>query len=391
MLARTGIYLDSNAGAPLKEAAREALISVLREPGVLISNPSSIHSQGRKAKKALAEAKESIARSLGNKIDPEQFVMTSSGTEANQLAIRSVFEPLLAQGKKPHWITTPIEHDSIRQLIPWLEARGGTVSYLFLDKNGVPQIDPIRDLFTENTALVTAVWVNSETGVILDVASLAQFCRSRSVPLHLDAVQAWGKIPFDLNELDAQFVSFSGHKIGGLSGCGFLWVARGHPIHPVVLGKQEKGRRGGSENVLGIVAMGAAAGTLNPQKWAARVAPLRDRLQDVICNRILGTQVNGGQAPRVANTLNLNFEGVEGDSLVMALDLAGYSVSSGSACSSGAMEPSHVLVAMGRTKSQAVAAIRVSLADELSWDVLEGFIAALEKTVGKVRSVNRRE
>ena len=386
MSTRLGIYLDANAGSPLRESAREVLFSLLKDPGVLISNPSSIHTQGRQSKRRLSEAKESIARSFGPRVDPEQLVLTSSGTEANQLSVRSILEPKLASGIRPHWITTPIEHDSNQQMIKWLESRGGSVSLLPLDSCGVPCVEAFTDFVRPETALVSMMWVNSETGIIADVPRLAQLCRARSIPLHVDAAQVWGKLPVDLSTLGAQLVTFSGHKIGGLSGVGVLWLERGTRVEPHLLGKQEKGRRGGSENVLGIISVGAAAQTLNPLEWAERVEPLRDRLESVISNRIPGTLVNGQGAKRVANTLNLNFTAVEGESLVMAMDLAGYAVSSGSACSSGALEPSHVLLAMGRSRSQAMAALRISLVDELPWDVLEGFINSLERAVGKVRS-----
>ncbi len=391
MLARAAIYLDANAGAPLRDSVREALSSLLREPSVLIPNASSIHAQGRAAKRALAEARESIARSLGAKTDPEQIIFTSSGTEANQLAIRSVFEAKFLKGEKPHWVTTPVEHDSTRQMVSWLESRGGSVSYLPVTSNGNLQVEALPELLKPETALVSAVWVNNETGVIANVLELSHYSKRGGVPLHLDAAQAWGKVPIHLETLGAQFVTLSAHKIGGLAGTGVLWLQKGTQTQPMILGKQEKGRRGGTENLLGCIAAGAAASQLNPLEWSNRVAPLRNCLQDVICRRIPGTQVNGEGAERVANTLNLNFEGVEGDGLVMALDLEGYAVSSGSACASGVLEPSHVLLAMGRSKSQAMAAVRVSLVDVMSWEVLEGFVGALERSVLRVRGVSKRK
>ena len=190
----------------------------------------------------------------------------------------------------------------------------------------------------------------------------------------------------DVEQLGAQFVCFSGHKIGALAGTGVLWLARGFPAQAIIPGKQEKGRRGGTENLAGIMTLGAAASELNPLSWASRVAPLRDRLQAEIGQRIPGTLVNGEKAPRIANTLSLSFEGIEGDGLVMALDLAGYSVSAGSACASGVLEPSHVLLAMGRSKAEAMAAIRISFVDELPWEHLEGFTAALEKIILRMKN-----
>jgi cysteine desulfurase len=330
----------------------------------------------------MAVARENVAVSLGPRTDPEQLVFTSSGSEANQLAIRSVLESL----ERPHWITTPVEHDSVRQLLPWLQARGGSVSELAVDSEGLPIPSSIEAVWRPETALVSAIWVGNETGAVTDIAALAGHCRERGVPLHLDAAQAWGKLPIDVEAIGAAMLTLSSHKIGAPAGTGVLWLKRGNKAQAIIPGKQEKGRRGGTENLLGIVATGTAAKALNPAAWAARVTPVRDRLEAEILKRIPGSTVNGGRASRVANTSNFNFEGVEGDGMVMALDLAGYSVSAGSACSSGVIEPSHVLRAMGRSPKQAMAAIRVSLADAVPWDDLEGFVGALEAIVPRMRA-----
>jgi cysteine desulfurase len=339
------------------------------------------------AKRRMSEARERIASSLGG-ADSEQLVLTSSGSEANQLAIRSALEAKLASGA--HYICTAVEHDSVLQMKAWIEARGGSVSFLPVDRSGAPVVSELASLIRPETALISAVWVNNETGVIADVAALAAIAKERGIPLHLDAAQAWGKLPIDVSRLGADYLTFSAHKIGALAGTGVLWAARGRKLEAMVLGKQEKGRRGGSENLLGAVACGRAASELDPLAFAARVAPLRDRLEGAISERIPGTRVNGGSAPRVANTLNLSFDGVEGDGMVMALDLAGFSVSSGSACSSGAIEPSHVLLAMGRSKSEAMAAIRVSLHEGTTWEELEGFVPALAAVVERMRKAIRR-
>ncbi len=395
MSIKAAIYLDANAGAPLKSAAREAILQVLS--GVenlgsphsfsLIPNPSSIHSHGRRAKRLFAEARERIAASLGAKVDPEQLVFTSSGTESNQLVVRSVLEPILNSGKPAHWITTTVEHDSNVKLVDWVRSRGGRVSELPVDSEGRIQVEGLEEVFSQGAALLSLLWVNNETGVIADLNPILGLAQRYGVPVHMDGAQAWGKIPVELTDLRAQYVTFSGHKIGGLAGTGVLWVGRGQTVSPVILGKQEKGRRGGTENLLGVVALGAATQGLDPDAWAQRVRPVRDRLEAEIVRRIPGSRINGVQAHRVANTLNLNFEGVEREGLVMALDLAGYSVSAGSACSSGVLEPSHVLKAMGKTETQALAAIRVSLVDEMSWSDLEAFVTALERAVGRMRAV----
>ncbi len=215
--------------------------------------------------------------------------------------------------------------------------------------------------------MLSLLWVNNETGAVTDLERFSQWASNRGFLFHVDAAQAWGKIPMDVSQLGAHYVSVSGHKIGALPGTGALWIDRGVSVQSTICGKQEKGRRGGTENLIGILSLGAAAKDLNPVAWDEQVRPIRDRLENAIYARIDGTRINSRSAKRVANTINLSFEGVEGDGLVMALDLAGYSVSSGSACSSGVLEPSHVLMAMGRTPKQAMAAVRVSL--PVTWPV----------------------
>ena len=406
MLEKVAIYLDSNAGAPLKPAVVEALLPYFRENCVLIPNPSSIHSHGRLGKRAIAEAKEQIAASLGilgSRPDLSQFHFTSSGSEANQTAIRSVLEPLLEGHPSeaatqfhtehgPHWITTHAEHDSNRQMISWFESRGGRVDYLPLDSAGAPRVELLESLIRPETALISIIWINNETGGVTDLQRLGQvMAHLRPISLHLDAAQAWGKVKVNLPQLaalGADWVSFSGHKIGGFAGIGLLWTPHVKNIRPTVLGKQDQGRRGGTENLIGIIGLGAAAATIEPEAWSARVEPLRDRLEAEILKRIPGVFVNGLGQARVANTLNISFAGVESEGLVMALDLEGYSVSAGSACSSGVVEPSAVLLAMGRTRSQAKASIRVSLPDVVPWPTLEGFVSSLEKVVARFRSIN---
>lgn len=393
---KAAIYLDANSGAPLRPEVVAALQDLLTPRDVssgsdeafhpLLPNPSSIHWHGRKAKRLMAEARESIARSLGVGVDPENLVFTASGTEANQLAVRGVLGPLLGEGARPHWILSPVEHDSNLQLVDWLRSRRGEVSFLPVDPQGRPRVECLAGLWRPGmTRLVSLVWVNNETGVITDVEALSAEVRRLGGLLHLDGAQAWGKLPLSLAEAGADLVSFSAHKIGALAGAGVLWIAPGTRVSPVLPGKQEKGRRGGTENLLGIVALGAASRALEPCAWDARVRESRDALEREILDRIPGSRVHGAGAPRVANTANLGFEGVEGDGLVMALDLAGFSVSSGSACSSGVIEPSHVLLAMGYSRAEAMAAVRISLFERISPETRECFVKALEQAVTRVR------
>lgn len=342
------------------------------------------------AKSALRRARTQVAASLGSLVRPEDLVFVSSGTEAAQMAIRSVLEPLLVKGEKPHWILSAGDHDAHHQMITWLEARGGSVSLIPLRSDGVPELDACQNLWRPETRLVSAIWVNNETGVITDALKLSRICAERSVPLHLDAAQAWGKLPVDLARLEAKLVSFSGHKIGALAGTGVLWRSENMRLDaPIFPGKQEGGSRGGTENLMGAASLGAAASELDPAAFRADVEPLRDRMEREILRAISGVSIYGAGAARIANTSSLGFEGIEKDGLVAALDLAGYCVSSGSACSSGITEPSRVLMAMGMSSAQARSAVRVSLARETRWEELEGFVAALARAVEKARQAAR--
>ncbi len=381
--AKPATYLDSNASYPLCPSVLLGLRGFLRSE--VIGNPSSIHWHGRSSKRLVTEAKEKIALTLGQNIDLEQIVFTSSGTEANQMAIRSILEPLFLEGQKPHWILTPVEHDSVMQMEKWCTDRSGKVSFLPVDSSGVPAIEALEKLVTPETALISLLWVNNETGVITPLEKLIEFAKKKNIKTHIDAVQAWGKIPIDLNKLGADYVSFSAHKIGGLAGTGFLWIKRGARVEPFLLGKQEKSRRGGTENLLGILAAGLAATEIDLNKVKSQVFPLRDFLENEIKRRISGITINGEGAERVSQTLNISFDGLEGDSLLMALDLEHFSLSAGSACSSGALEPSHVLLALGRTKKQALASLRISLYPGVVQKDLENFLNTLENTVFRLR------
>lgn len=399
----TEVYLDANSGAPLSLAAQRALGSALRldsalsdsSPGsgqcALLPNPSSIHTYGRSAARFLRQTREAVAGSLGNSRNSSHVFFTSSGTEANQMVIRSVLEPALpgfAHGiasERPHWILSSVEHDSVLQLTDWFREAGGEVDLLPVDSSGRPLAGEISRLKRPGTLLVSCIWVNNETGVITDVESLAAETRALGLKLHLDAAQAWGKLTVDAATTGADFLTFSGHKIGGLSGVGAVWAARPADLRPLMPGKQEGGKRGGTENLLGLIALGAAAGELSPEKWATTVAPLRLELENAILRRIPGARVNGRNAPRIANTCSLSFEGVRRPGLVAALDLAGYAVSSGSACSSGATQPSHVLLAMGLDDAEARSSIRVSLTADTTGAELEGFLNALEDCVRRAR------
>jgi cysteine desulfurase len=377
MQIRDAIYLDVNAGALLHPEVIKALSS---QDLILGGNPSSIHAHGRKAKNLISDARSKIASSLGlhSREATRSILFTSSGSEANQLVIKSTFIPLVREKKKIHWITTPVEHSCNLKMVEWVKGFGGEVSFLPVDSQGRANISALASLVRPETALVSLIWVNNETGVINDIESFARECARLKIPLHLDGAQAWGKLPVELEklaELGVSYAAFAAHKIGGLSGNGVLWAKE---IKNVFVTP-------GTENTIGISIMGVAAAQIDLSRQP-ELAGLRDRLQSLITSKISGVIVNGGDAPRVAGTLSLSFDGISKQGLVQSLDLEGFSVSSGSACASGNPEPSHVLRAMGRTFEQASAAARISFGPEMPWSDLERFALALEKTVTRMRN-----
>ncbi len=386
-MVKSAIYLDANASYPLRPAVQKVLKQLIEERFFALQpNPSSIHSHGRRVQAELSKARSQIAHSVGER-DASRITLTSSGSEANQTIIRSVLEPKLRSREIPHWIVCATNHDSTLQLIEEYRRRGVDISVLPVNERGIADIQQLEQLLRPNTALFSLAWVNNETGVIQPIAALLkELRRFPGISFHLDAAQAWGKLPIDLRTLGVSWASFSGHKIGALSGTGFIWSAPGARLEfPLIFGKQEQGLRGGTENLWGTVAAGVAASELDPVSWAEKMAPLRNELEAGVLERIKGAAVNGCDAPRVANTLSLSFSGIKGESLVIGLDLEGYSVSAGSACSSGALEPSHVLLAMGRSREEALASIRVSLHEGIERQHLEGFIHALSKVVSRIR------
>lgn len=373
----TALYLDANAGLPLKKPVQLALADFLSRLG---PNPSSIHSFGRVQKKILAETREAILKSIsGNRhYDVHQVLFASSGTEANQWAISSVLKSNAA------WITSNTEHDSVLQMRDLREP----ALLLPARPDGRIDFDALPSDLPPEVRLLSFVLVNNETGVINDAAKAIEWAKARGVLVHIDAAQAWGKMNFSLDELRPDYLTLAGHKIGALSGIGILIKSDGAPLSPLILGKQEIGRRGGTENVIGAFSLKEAIRCLPSSAQWADWQQLRDEVEGAICSNIPEAIVNGQGAPRVPGTLNVCFRNIEGESLVMALDLAGYCVSSGSACASGVLEPSHVLLAMGRSKAEALSAIRVSWADEIAPDdrkELMRFVDQLGVIVNRIR------
>ena len=352
------IYLDANATTPLLPEVFEAMRPWLLES---FGNASSIHQQGQRARAAVDNARGRVAALLHCR--DSEVIFTSGGTESDNLALFGT----LSAGQ--HLITTKAEHHAVLHAAEALERQGVEVTYLACDGDGLVSPDSLRAALRANTRLVSILFANNETGVIQPIAALARIAHQHGALFHTDAVQAAGKLRLDLaGELaEVDLLSLSGHKLYAPQGIGALFLRRKTPLNPLFHGgPHERQRRAGTENVPGIVALGEAA--VAAESWLGSIAPenstlagLRDRLESTILATIPGSGVNGVGAPRVVNTTNVYFDGLEAESLLIALDLQGISVSAGSACQSGATEPSHVLLAMGLRPERARASIRISL------------------------------
>jgi cysteine desulfurase len=352
------VYFDYNATTPLAPEVTEAVLRTMRD---VFGNPSSIHHFGQQAKATLDEARSAVASLLN--ADPSEIVFTSGGTESDNLAIRGAAEALEPAGRR-HLIASGIEHEAVLNTLRALARRGWRTTLLAADASGVVSPDRLREAIDADTALVSVMHANNEVGTIQPVAALAAIAHEHGALMHTDAVQSAGKIPVDVRALGVDLLSLSAHKFNGPKGAGALWIKRGTRMQPTVTGgKHERNRRAGTENVSGIAGLGVAA-TLAQGKMStdgARVGALRDRLETGILRDVPGTAVNGARDARVPNTTNISFDGVEAESLLIALDLEGFAVSTGSACSSGTLEPSHVLRAMNLPSHRTQNSIRFSL------------------------------
>ena len=380
------IYLDYNATTPPHPAVIDRVAAALREN---FGNPSSVHHFGQVAKALLDDARSAVAALIG--ADPSEIVFTSGGTESDNFAIRGVAEALEATGRK-HLIASSIEHEAVLNTLKALARRGWTVTLLPVDQSGIVSPDALQAAITERTALVSVMQANNEIGTIQPILELARIAKAHGAVFHTDAVQSAGKIPVDVKALGVDLLSLSAHKFYGPKGVGALWIRRGLRLQPPLTGgKQERSRRAGTENVAGIVGLGTAAQLARAKmaEEAARLAPLRDRLEDGILASVPGTAINGARAPRVPNTTNISFDRVEAESLLIALDLAGVAVSTGSACSSGTLEPSHVLKAMGLSPHRTQNSIRFSLGASNTDADVERVVSVLPGIVEKLRSLTR--
>ena len=379
------VYFDHNATTPLAPTVLKAVVSSL---GETYGNASSIHYFGQSAKQGLEAARRQLAALI--KANPKEIVFTGGGTESDNIAVLGVARSAAARSPRVHVITTAIEHPAVLRACQRLESEGADVTYLPADSSGAVDPDGVRAALAPHTALVSVMHANNETGVLQPIAEIARVTREAGVPLHVDGVQALGKVPVDVNAIGADLYSMSAHKLYAPKGVGALYIRKGVRFLPLAYGgHHERDRRPGTENIPGIVGFGAAAG-LAAESTAdtARIQQLRDRLERTVLERIQGTGVNGAGAPRVGNTTNIYFEGLDGEALVIALDLRGFAVSTGSACSSGAVTPSHVLTAMGFSAERARASIRFSLGATNTEEQVNALIGALEESVAHLRRIS---
>ena len=380
------IYLDYNATTPPLPEAIDAMTAALTTD---FGNASSVHAFGQRAKAIVDDARGAVAALID--ADPSEIVFTGSGTEADNLALRGAAEAVAPSGRR-HIVTTGIEHEAVLNTCRALEKQGWRLTILPAGNDGIVAADALQAAVSRETALVSVMHANNETGVIQPVAPLARIAREHGAVFHTDAVQSAGKIPVSTRQLGADLLSISAHKFGGPKGVGALWIRRGvRLVSTVTGGRQERSRRAGTENVPAIAGMGAAARVAGAHLSGAgpRVGALRDQLETQILAAVPGTAVNGDREHRVPNTTNISFDGVEAESLLIALDLQGIAVSTGSACSSGSLEPSHVLKAMGLPNTRTRNALRFSLGSSTTRAEIDAVVAALPALVGKLRQLGR--
>ena len=383
------VYLDYNATTPVDSAVFEAMAPFFT---VGYGNAGSIHTAGQRARAAVDAARESVAALIGAK--PSEIVFTSGGTEADNLAILGVVDRMAGTqygGHGSHAITSAIEHHAVLNTCQELEKSGVAVTFVRAGANGVIDPEQVRKALCDKTVLISVMHANNELGTVQPIEQIGQIAKEAGVIFHCDAVQSAGKVPIDVERLGVDLLSISAHKIYGPKGTGALYVRSGTLIEPLFHGGHaERDRRPGTENVPGIVGMGKAAELARERfaEDARRVGALRDRLEKAIIEKIPAARVNGAAGRRVSNTTNVTFPGAGGEALVIALDLQGVECSTGAACSSGAVEPSHVLMAIGLSEDEARSSIRISLGRPTTDAEIEEAIRVIPQAVARIRALS---
>lgn len=378
------VYFDHSATTPVHPAAAEDMIQYITGH---FGNPSSVHSYGRDARKAVEEAREKVARGIG--AQPEEIVFTAGGTESDNMAIRGVARASRAQGN--HIITSAVEHHAVLDTCKALVKEGFRLTVLPVDEYGLVRVEDVAGAIGEQTILISIMHANNEVGAIEPVGEIGRLARERGVLMHTDAVQSIGKIPVHVEDLKVDFLSLSGHKIYGPKGVGALYIRKGVRWQPIDFGGgQERNRRPGTENVAGIVGLGKAMelAAADLDEESSRLLQLRDKLIQRVLEKVPNVRLNGHPTLRLPNHVNFSFEFIEGESLLLSLDMQGIAASSGSACTSGSLSPSHVLTAMGIPNEIAQGSLRLTLGRDNTEEDVETFIAVLPPIVERLRAMS---
>lgn len=378
------VYLDYSATTPMKKEVIDEMLPYLTEH---FGNPSSIHSFGRESRKAVDNARDQIAKTLGAKSD--EIFFTAGGTESDNWAIKGVAYAM--KGKGNHIITTKIEHHAVLHTCEELAKEGFEITYLDVDQYGLINLEELKNAIKENTILITVMFANNEIGTIQPIKEIGQIAKEKGIIFHTDAVQAYGNVHINVDELGLNLVSISSHKIYGPKGIGALYIRRGTKILPFIHGgAQEKKRRAGTENVASIVGFGKAAELAheNLDGHINRLLALRTKLMDNLLSKIPYSQVNGHPTKRLPGNVNISFEFIEGESLLLSLDMVGIAGSSGSACTSGSLDPSHVLMAIGLSHEIAHGSLRLTIGDFTTDEEIEYVLEKLPPIVDRLRQMS---
>ena len=379
------VYLDNNATTKMREEVLEAMLPYYKD---IYGNASSVHEFGRTARRAIDEARQKVALFLGA-ASQEEIIFTGSGTEADNFAVKGAAHALKAKGN--HIITSSIEHQAVLNVCKFLEKEGYKVTYLKVDKYGIVDPEELKRAITDKTILISIMYANNEVGTIEPIEEASKIAKEKGIYFHIDAVQAAGKVPFEVKNMNVDLLSMSAHKIYGPKGVGVLYLRKGTKITPQMLGgHHEMGKRAGTENVAGIVGLGKAAElakkeTLEENK---NLTVLRDYLYKGIISGIESVRLNGHPEKRLPNTLNVGFKYLEGESIVLNLDMEGIAVSTGSACTSGSLEPSYVLTAMGVDPAETQGSIRFSLGKDNTKEDMDYVLQVLPPIIKRLRDMS---
>ena len=378
------VYADNAATTSVSKTALDAMMPYLT---TLYGNPSSLYSFAQKAKEALEEARQTVADIIG--AQPKEIYFTSGGSEADNQAIVSMAKFGALKGKK-HLISTKFEHHAVLHTRKQLEKQGFEVTLLDVHEDGVVRLEDVEAAIREDTALVTVMFANNEIGTVQPIKEIGALCRSKGIPFHTDAVQAAGHMPINVQEMNIDLLSMSGHKFHAPKGVGVLYAKKGMPLFNIIEGgAQERGKRAGTENIPGIVALAAALkeSVDNMEANTAKIIPMRDKLFTEL-SKIPHSKINGSLEHHVPGTVNMCFEGIEGESLLLLLDSKGICASSGSACTSGSLDPSHVLLAIGLPHEVAHGSLRLSIGEYNTMEEIDHIIEVVPGIVEYLRSIS---